>query len=137
NGKKEAINKSHEGTKASAYYYRNIKGGESVTLNLRLSNKNLAQPFEDFDAIFENRKNECNEFYDSVQKGVEDEDLRRIQRQAYAGMMWGKQFYYFNINEWLEGDPGFNPPESRKKGRNHTWKHLNNSNIISMPDKWE
>lgn len=136
--KKEAINPLQSGTKASAFYKYSIESGQSITLKLRLSDKTFISPFEDFDKVFETRKQETDDFYEELQKGIEDEDLKRIQRQAFAGMMWGKQFYYFNINEWLEGDPGHTPPpEERKLGRNREWRHLNNSNIISMPDKWE
>ncbi len=137
NGKKNAVNPSMEGTKAAAVYQLKLAAHEETTIKLRLSNKVLPKPFSDFDTIFQTRKIEYEEFYDHIQKDVKDEDQRRIQKQAYAGMMWSKQFYYFNINQWLDGDPGMNPPESRKKGRNHSWRHMNNSNIISMPDKWE
>lgn len=138
NGKKEAINHKKEGSKAAAWYKLTVEGGQHTTIRLRLSNQDIADPFLDFNKIFTARIKEADEFYKEVQKGVEDEDLLRIQRQAYAGMMWSKQFYYFNISRWLEGDPGQVPPDPvRKKGRNSQWKHLNNSNIISMPDKWE
>ncbi|WP_018344681.1 MGH1-like glycoside hydrolase domain-containing protein [Cytophaga aurantiaca] len=128
-----------EGTKASSMYKVKVKPGETKVVRTRLTDKTLKKPFEDFDQIFSDRLREANEFYDEVQHGVKDEELRLIQRQGYAGMMWCKQFFYFNVQQWLDGDPIRKDtlPESRKKGRNSHWEHLNNSNVISMPDKWE
>jgi len=128
-----------EGTKASSMYKLKLKPGETKVVRTRLTDKILKKPFDDFDHIFETRLKEANEFYDEVQEGVKDEELRLIQRQGYAGMMWCKQFFYFNVQQWLEGDPVRKDTlsESRKKGRNSHWEHLNNSNVISMPDKWE
>jgi hypothetical protein len=138
NGRAEAVNPRMEGTKAAGWYKFMIDGGDSATVRLRLSNKRHANPFHEFVKIYNARVRENEEFYNEIQKKVKDEDLRRIQRQAYAGMMWSKQFYYFNVSQWLDGDPGQPPPPpERKHGRNSHWRHLNNSNIISMPDKWE
>jgi hypothetical protein len=96
------------------------------------------QPFADFDNIFALRQQEADEFYSALQADITDEDLRRIQRQAFAGMLWSKQFYYYDVREWLQGDPlQPPPPPQRKHGRNSDWMHLNNADIISMPDKWE
>ncbi|MBX9850546.1 MAG: glucosidase [Cytophagaceae bacterium] len=134
----EAVNPNMEGTKAAGWYKMTVEGGDSVCIKLRLSNQRLANPFHEFNKIFSARMKDADDFYADVQKCVKDEELKKIQRQAYAGMMWSKQFYYFNIAQWLDGDPGqVPPPAERKKGRNAHWKHLNNSNIISMPDKWE
>jgi hypothetical protein len=103
-----------------------------------LTNTNHAKPFAEFDTIFSQRLTEADEFYDSIQKPGLSEDEKRIQRQALAGMLWTKQFFYYNIEQWLQGDPGMPPaPESRRHGRNSEWEHLNNFDIISMPDKWE
>ncbi|HEX8547749.1 MAG TPA: glucosidase [Cytophagaceae bacterium] len=133
-----AINPRQEGTKASAYYHHNIPAGESITVNLRLTDKNIDQAFSDFEEIFKQRIRETDEFYEEIQRNVKDAELRSIQRQAFAGMMWGKQFYYFNVAQWLDGDAGQCPPKVvRWNDRNKQWRHLNNSNIISMPDKWE
>jgi hypothetical protein len=137
NGSMDAVNPLKEGTKASGVINYMIEGRSEVTLKLRLSNKLSGKPFKDFDELFEMRIQENDDFYNELQKDIQDEELKSIQRQAYAGMMWSKQFYYFNIHEWLEGDPGQFPPFERKFGRNNQWMHLNNSNIISMPDKWE
>ena len=96
------------------------------------------QPFADFDDIFAGRLREADEFYEELQADNANADARNIQRQAFAGMIWSKQFFYYDIEEWLKGDPGhFPPPNERKHGRNAEWRHLNNADIISMPDKWE
>ena len=96
-----------------------------------------AQPLVSQHLVMGLRKR-ADEFYDAIQKPGLSEDERRVQRQALAGMLWTKQFYYYNIEQWLDGDPGLPPvPESRHAGRNHEWEHLNNFDIISMPDKWE
>ena len=91
-----------------------------------------------FDEIFDLRIKEANEFYDHIQQDIKSEEQRNIQRQAFAGMMWNKQFYYYNINEWLKGDPKM-PFEFKGRAfpRNNTWKHAYMANILSMPDKWE
>lgn len=138
NGSKESINPKKTGTKASFQYKRVIKSKETIEIKIRFSNDGLNDCESDFDEIFALRKQECNEFYDDLQKEIESEELRMIQRQAYAGMLWSKQFYYFNVNEWIKGDPAMpKPNENRKLGRNAQWQHLYAANIISMPDKWE
>jgi hypothetical protein len=137
-GDRSAVNREMKGTKATANYDIIIKAGESSTIELRLTNTENKKPFINFDAIFEQRKVEANSFYNNIQSGIESEDARNIQRQAFAGLLWSKQFYYFDIKQWLEGDPAQPPPPpQRVKGRNREWKHLNNADIISMPDKWE
>ena len=81
---------------------------------------------------------EADEFYADIHSGVADEDARRVQRQALAGMLWNRQCYHYNIFDWLQGDPGQPPPPAqRKSGRNHDWQHLNSDEVLSMPDKWE
>jgi hypothetical protein len=133
-----AINKIHKGTKAAFRVDWSLEGGQSKTLRLRLAQGHQAKPFFDFDNVFSSRKQEADEFYDGLQKNIEDEDERMIQRQALAGMLWNKQFYYYDIDVWLKGDPSQPPPPiERKRGRNNEWPHLNNADIISMPDKWE
>jgi hypothetical protein len=150
-GKKHVVNPKRTGTKMCAHYELTIPAGGSQEIKLRLqssaartaSNKpteaqHQFQPFEDFDAIFSRRIAEADEFYAELQHGLEDDDLRMIQRQALAGMIWSKQFYHFNVRTWLNGDPAQPaPPKDRKAGRNSDWSHLNNADIISMPDKWE
>lgn len=138
NNKKGTVNRFPRGTKAAINYDVVVPAGESVTKRLRLVNKFNATPFEDFDTIWQTRVKEADTFYQELQQNIPDEDQKDIQRQALAGMLWGKQFYYYDVSRWLNGDPGHPaPPAQRKKIRNHEWMHLNNQDIISMPDKWE
>ncbi|HEY4205391.1 MAG TPA: glucosidase [Puia sp.] len=133
----QAVN-FQEGTKAAMQYRREVPGGGSATVQLRLENKCNLAPFADFGSIINDRRADTDEFYQDLQKDVTGDDERLVQRQAFAGMLWGKQLYYYSVHQWLKGDPKQPPPpRQRLAGRNHTWQHLNNSNIISMPDKWE
>ncbi|MGH8186052.1 MAG: MGH1-like glycoside hydrolase domain-containing protein, partial [Steroidobacteraceae bacterium] len=137
-GKATAVNPAHEGTKAAAWFQAEIPAGGSVVLRSRLARQPTPKPFTDFDAAFAARKREADEFYDEVQHELPDDDRRLVQRQAFAGMIWSKQFFYFDIPQWLNGDETqIAPPASRHHGRNWEWEHLNNADIISMPDKWE
>lgn len=139
-GRSEAVNPNRIGTKTSAHYVLSMTAGETKTVRLRLSNSsNLTQPFgAEFDTILQNRKHEADEFYERISPFEMSEDIRNVQRQAFAGMLWSKQFYYYVIEDWLKGDPaGPEPPYSRSGGRNHEWIHLFNNDILSMPDKWE
>jgi hypothetical protein len=136
--KKEALHKIAKGTKAAFNYDLTIPPGKSEVVKLRLTCGFHPAPFTNFDLIFKERLSEADEFYGSLQKGIDSEDKRNIQRQAFAGMLWSKQFYYFDVGQWLKGDPAQPPPpEGRKRGRNREWTHLTNADIISMPDKWE
>jgi hypothetical protein len=136
-GRQDAIN-YEQGTKAVLNYERVVPAGGSVTVRVRLSPECAKGPFYDFDEIFAARIRETDEFYAELQQEITNEDERRVQRQAFAGMLWTKQLYYYNVEQWLKGDPAQPPPPpERLKGRNHDWTHLKNSNIISMPDKWE
>jgi hypothetical protein len=136
NHDERAIN-FQEGTKAATNYERVIPGGGSTTVRMRIA-KFGCDAFRDFDHIFSTRIKETDEFYTEVQEEIKNEDERMVQRQAFAGMLWSKQLYYYNIEQWLKGDPAQpQPPAERLKGRNYEWFHLKNSNIISMPDKWE
>ena len=137
-GDESAINPAEEGTKVGAIWRRTVPAGAEVVFRVRLSRPGLADPFGGFDDVFAHRQREADEFYDVVHGNVDDEDMRRVQRQALAGMLWSKQFYSFDVSEWLAGDPSQpTPPRQRQKGRNREWTHLNNADIISMPDKWE
>jgi hypothetical protein len=137
--KPDAVNPHRRGTKAAAHISSVIAGKASRRMRIRLSRSPKAQAaFKDFDTIFATRIDEADEFYAHIQKGIEDPDARLVQRQAFAGMLWSKQFYYFDIPRWLQGDPAQPaPPPPRQDGRNAEWMHLNNADIISMPDKWE
>jgi hypothetical protein len=133
-----AIHKTAKGTKAALNYDLQIPAGKSKTIRLRLTSKFETEPFLDFDTRFEYRLAEANEFFDDLQHGIDDDDKINIQRQAIAGMLWSKQFYYYDVRQWLKGDPSQPaPPPERKHGRNHDWTHLHNAEIISMPDTWE
>ena len=141
-GREEAVNPARSGTKAAALYERTVGPGEFVSVRLRLMKAEQAEaandPFASFDEIFAHRQSEADEFYAELQPASLTEDERNIQRQAFAGMLWTKQFYHYNIEEWLGGDPAQPaPPSGRKKGRNYEWRHLNACDILSMPDKWE
>jgi hypothetical protein len=138
NGESSAVNPDQVGTKAAAWYCDNFPAGQTKVYQLRLSNGQHEDPFEDFDAIFRQRQEEADEFYSAVQHPDLEDEARLIQRQAFAGLMWTKQLYYYDVPQWLRGDPGQpKPPASRWHGRNSDWTHLNNFDVISMPDKWE
>ena len=133
-----AVNPAHEGTKAAAWYQLDVPAGGSVEIRTRLAKPAHTRPFADFDAIFAARIREADAFYEEIQHDLPDADRRLVQRQAFAGMIWSKQFFYFDVPEWLKGDETqIPPPAERLHGRNWEWDHLNNADIISMPDKWE
>jgi hypothetical protein len=140
NGILHAVNPVTEGTKVSAVYPVELPPGQSTVLRLRLSNE---RPSEDalssgFDDVFEERIGEANEFYSKVMPSALSADAQDVFRQAMGGLFWSKQFYHYDVRTWLEGDPaGPPPPPERLMGRNHSWTHLYNSDVISMPDKWE
>jgi hypothetical protein len=140
NGEKNAINPELTGTKFSPSYMLKLESGESKELRFRLcKSKNLSAPLgKQFDKIFLNRKADADEFYKKLSPTLIKEDERNIQRQAFSGMLWTKQFYNYVVEDWLKGDPAFPPPPSdRKRGRNHNWTHLYADDVLSMPDKWE
>ncbi len=138
-GESDAVNPAQTGTKATALYRLNIPAGGSVTLQLRLCEQALTTSTEfgtQFDAVFKQRIEEADAFYQTIIAA--NPVQAQIQRQALAGLLWSKQFYYYIVPEWLEGDPAYPaPPESRKGGRNHHWQHLYARDVLSMPDKWE
>ncbi len=138
NGRTEAVNPLHKGTKACAVYRLALKGGEARTLRFRLFRAGSPDlGVDQWDSVFAARIAEADEFYSHLCHGL-SEQVREVQRQAFAGMFWSKQFYHFVVETWLKGDPNMPPPpESRKQGRDHTWRHLFNEDVISMPDKWE
>jgi|CZKU01.1.fsa_nt_gi hypothetical protein len=127
------------GTKVGARFSRTVGPGESVTLRLRYSGQALgAQAFADHDAVFETRLREADEFYETITPAALTADERRIFRQSVAGLLWSKQYYGYDVERWLRGDDAQpSPPRQRKAGRNHEWRHLYNSEVLSMPDKWE
>ncbi|HKO80514.1 MAG TPA: hypothetical protein VJU78_08970, partial [Chitinophagaceae bacterium] len=135
----EWLREKKEGTKFAPFYEFNIQAHSSVTIHLRLSKTEIKENVfgKSVNELFTRRIAEADEFYNSI-TATNDKDLFIIQRQAFAGMLWSKQYFNIDIPRWLNGDPGqLAPPESRKTGRNHHWHSLNNEDIISMPDKWE
>jgi len=149
----EAVNPEKSGTKCAAHYTLHLDRGTSANIRLRLTDQapevvrrsapavaiNGISPFgAGFDEVFAARREEAEAFYARRVRSSRNEDLARIQRQAFAGMLWSKQFYHYDLKRWLQGDPaGPPPPSSRARGRNHEWEHLYNEDVISMPDKWE
>jgi len=128
------------GTKFAPLYALTIAGGGHTSVCLRLTKKPVrGKPFgKAFDTIFTSRQREADGFYGQFVAAHVDPELASIQRQAFAGMLWSKQYYNIDMPRWLAGDPGQPaPPASRRRGRNHQWESLNNEDIISMPDKWE
>ncbi|HST75578.1 MAG TPA: glucosidase [Acetobacteraceae bacterium] len=138
-GDRGAVNPQREGSKCAAHVQLDIAAGGSAQLRLRLRPESeRSAPFATFDDEMRARRAEADEFYAALQHGIADPDARLVQRQALAGLLWSKQYYALDVREWLAGDPAMPPPpESRKTGRNAEWPHLNNSDIILMPDKWE
>jgi len=137
-GKKEAVNPSKTGTKAAAHYRLEVPAGGSKVVRLRLSVKPPADPFGTFDGIFTARLADADEFYDRITPNSLSEDERRVHRQALAGMLWTKQFYYFDLDRWLdEHEAHPMTGTSHRNVRNTEWFHMLNRDIISMPDKWE
>ena len=137
-GKQEAVNPSKMGTKAAAHYRLEVPAGGSKVVRLRLSGKAPGDPFGAFDEICAARLADANEFYDRITPRSLSEDERRVHRQALAGMLWSKQYYYFDLDKWLdehEAHPLLGA--THRNMRNAEWFHMLNSDIISMPDKWE
>ncbi|MBI3695239.1 MAG: glucosidase [Acidobacteria bacterium] len=135
-GHRETVNPARTGTKAAARYKLLVGPGRTAEVRLRLADGDRG--FADFERVFAARIAEADEFYATVEPPGSSEDARRVQRQAFAGLLWSKQFYYYDVNTWLKGDPAMPPPPpERLTSRNSQWIHLYNSDVISMPDKWE
>jgi hypothetical protein len=143
NGETAAINSQLQGTKAAVQYKFTVPSGGEVSIKLRLKKEqpgivSASALGKEFENTFAGRKAEADEFYASVIPSTADDDTRNVMRQAFAGLLWTKQYYHYVVREWLIGDPAEPvPPQERKNGRNHAWGHVYNSDIISMPDKWE
>ena len=144
-GERAAVNPALFGTKAAAHYISQIPAGQSWTIHLRLTDRDAsagsasAQDFfgPAFDAVFAARQKDADEFYARACPRLGD-DACRVQRQAFAGLLWSKQSYHYDVRRWLDGDSTQPAPDpQRRLGRNHDWTHLYNSDVISMPDKWE
>ncbi|MCC6868249.1 MAG: glucosidase [Burkholderiales bacterium] len=136
----DAVNPARVGSKAALHYVFDVPARATVTVRLRLrAGAPLAQPFDaSFAATFAQRQAEAEAFYRRVTPFDIPDDLRNIQRQAFAGMLWNKQYYRYMVQRWLEGDPTAPPPpDARRAGRNHAWDHMSAADVLSMPDKWE
>lgn len=141
-GETRAVNPARTGTKAAAHYHLTLTAGQTRVLRGRFkqidANEYSATPFDNFDACFSQRRAEADAFYDNLMPSVLSGEHKAIQRQALAGMLWSKQFYHYDVEQWLEGDPSQPPPPNeRKDGRNSKWRHLNSERVMSMPDPWE
>jgi hypothetical protein len=138
-GRTDAVNPARSGTKAAAHYHKVLEPGATWTIRLRLSaGEGPDDPFADVETIMAQRQAEADAFYAALQPELLHSDEQLVQRQAFAGMLWTKQFYAYDVAIWLEGDPAQpKPPNERRRGRNYEWHHLNTNDIISMPDKWE
>ncbi len=137
-GDKLAVNPQLSGTKAAAHYRFTVPAGGKVEARLALAPDDVTDPLANFDGLFTQRRGEADEFYAELQCDMDDSDARSVQRQAFAGMIWCKQTYNYDVTLWLDGDSAQPPPApERKKGRNADWRHLNNADVMSMPDSWE
>jgi hypothetical protein len=132
------VNPEKRGTKASFIIDEMIGAGQSKIFDFRLCPDETDEPFDQFDEIFNTRIAETDEFYNEIQSETTNEDETNVQRQAFAGLLWNKQFYHYNVGKWLKGDPNYEAPRNfNEYVRNTEWNHLHNKDIISMPDKWE
>ena len=137
-GQHEAVNLNHEGTKSCLVYRLSIDSMDQAILHFRLAREGSPDlPADKWDAVFDDRIRECTEFYGNL-SDVLSPDAHHLQRQAFAGLFWSKQYYHFVVENWLDGDPKMpKPPDERLSGRDAAWRHLFNEDVISMPDKWE
>jgi len=142
NRREDAVATVSMGTKAAAHYQLQIPAVATVTVRLRFTDRDFsgvaAAAFDGFDSLVVTRRNEADEFYRTVVPQDLSPDAQNVMRQSFAGMLWSKQFYHYEVRRWLEGDPGSPVPAAeRRNGRNKEWTHLYNADVISMPDKWE
>ena len=137
-GQGEAVNPAKAGTKAAAHYVLDVPGGGSQTVRLRLAAAPADDAFKGFEGVFKSRIGDADEFYQRITPQSLSEDERRVHRQALAGMLWSKQYYYFDLEQWLSEHKSHPLLDSDPRGmRNTEWFHMLNADIISMPDKWE
>ena len=137
-GIREAVNPAKTGTRAAAHYVLEVPAGASRTVRLRLAAAETKDAFKIFDKTCKSRIADADEFYDRISPKSLTEDQRRVHRQALAGMLWSKQYYYFDLENWLQEHKSHPLLEPVRHGvRNTEWFHMLNSDVISMPDKWE
>lgn len=130
------VNPDKKGSKFAVWHKLRLKSGEEKTIKVRLSKKKLKDPWGNYDSIFEKRIQECEEFYGDILKKELPIQQQEIAKKAFSGLLWTKQFYYYDVYKWLFGGPGEAKPY-RTDSRNKHWEHLTNRHVISMPDKWE
>jgi hypothetical protein len=136
--KQEAVNPNQTGTKAAAYYQLAVGAGETATIRLRLTNAALRDPFGgQFNQTMEGRRREADEFYRSITPPRVGEDAANVMRQALGGMLWSKQYFFYDTDKWLEEHGVSDPLLSHRQVRNREWFHMISDDVISMPDKWE
>jgi hypothetical protein len=137
-GRRDCVN-TDAGSKAAAHVQAVVAAGGSLIVRVRLSQRHQPQPFAGFDETFAIRQREADAFYDDVHQRRLTADERLVQRQAFAGLLWSKQFYHFDVHAWLRGDPAQPPPPAeRRRGRNSDWAlHFHAADVVLMPDKWE
>ncbi len=132
------VNPAQEGTKACLHYRFDVPTGGSASLLLRLTSEEMKKPLDEVPRVLAERKAEADEFYEAIHPPKASPEEKRVQRQAFAGLLWSKQIYLFDVEKWLDGDfPHWPPPASRRAIRNGHWRHLNSMRVLSMPDKWE
>ncbi len=133
------VNPDRKGTKCAAWYQLSVAPGETQVVRVRLRPPSTKPAFgKPFDKVLAARRTEADEFYDEVIPVTANDDEHLVARQAFAGMIWGKQFYYYDLKRWLDGDPTQpQPPPERRRGRNAGWTHMDARDILSMPDPWE
>ena len=136
-GRRDAVSTTRSGTKAAAHYVLAVPAGGSRTVRLRLSASTAADPFSGFEGILASRIRDADEFYDRISPNSLNEDERRVHRQALAGMLWSKQYYYFDLDRWLKEHDAHPLLGGARSTRNAEWFHMLNGDVISMPDKWE
>jgi Mannosylglycerate hydrolase MGH1-like glycoside hydrolase domain len=138
-GGRDTVNPERAGTKAALHYVRTVGPGATTEIRVRLASGSVpGETGGAFEACLAARRAEADEFYGKLIPAAATDDEAMVARQALAGMLWSKQFYHYDVERWLQGDPGHQiPPEARTRGRNAAWRHLNNADVISMPDKWE
>ena len=133
---KPSVNPELNGSKVAIWHKLKLKAGEEKSIKVRLSKNKTEDAWIDFETIFDQRKKECEEFYDGIIKKDLPKEHQAIAKSAFSGLLWTKQFYYYDVHKWLFGGPGESIP-NRSDPRNASWQHLTNRHIVSMPDKWE
>ncbi len=136
-GRREGLSESGVGSKCAAHHVLSIEAHGSAVLRARFRPRGAKPGFAGFDRVLAARRAEADAFYDALQAGIADQDARLVQRQAFAGLLWCKQAYLYDVRRWLQGDPGQPPPARNGQGRNAAWRHVAAADVLSMPDSWE